>query len=219
MDNNYTEEFIKAMIQVQSELKPVVKDQEGQSGNRKFPYADLESIWDVLQPLLVKNNILLIQDVSTDEGVEYLCSTLLHPSGGCHYSKVEIEFSGSEIKVFGGAITYYRRYAIQAIFCIVCTADVDPEKLNRPIHKDSYDNKVAHINTQPPVEEKVCIGPGQLESIKKLFQNIPNEHKNSFINEFQKHGATMFEEIEARHFRSLYEYGASFLQNGGNNNG
>lgn len=214
MDNNYNTEFVKAMIKLQSELKPVHKDQDGY----KFKYANLESIWEVLQPLLIANNMLFTQEIVTEDDSELLVSTLLHISGGYQSSKVKMRYTGDEIKLFGGACTYYRRYTIQAMFCIVCTADVDPEKSNRLIHNDAYDNKVGHINTQTPVKQKICIGPGQLESIRKLFQNIPNEHKNSFINEFQKHGATMFEEIEARHFRSLYEFGASFLQ-GGNENG
>lgn len=181
--------LVKAMIELQKELQSVKKDQVGQEGHRKFSYANLESIWEVLQPLLVKNNLWFTQSVVTQDGKPYLESHLFHSEGAQLSSSVMIEHAGTEIKKFGGAITYYRRYAIQAIFSITCTDDKDPEK-SEPINK---------------VETKSETLTGiQIIAIKSELFN--DDQRNWFANVMKERGYNSYTTIEQSKFQGIIEF-------------
>lgn len=123
--SNITPDFIKAMINLQSEVTFIKTGQEGQTGNRKFSYANLEDIWTVLQPLLCENRLWLTQEVASIDNAEWLISSLYHESGGYKTTKVKMRYTGDDIKIFGGAITYYRRYAMLTMFNLVATDDIE----------------------------------------------------------------------------------------------
>lgn len=166
MKDNITKELIKAMISLQSEITPVHSDKQGQSGHRKFNYANLESLWMMLQPLLIKNNLWVTQEVvsveNEKESFDCVDTYLYHESGGVKYSRVRIRFSGSEIKQFGGSITYYRRYAQLALFNLVSSDD--PEKCG-DIYKDNEENQDSVVNEH------------QFQTLKDIFETLSKDNQ------------------------------------------
>jgi hypothetical protein len=201
--NDEQKALIEAMINLQSELTAVKKDCSGQTGNRKFSYANLESIWEALQPLLVKNNLWFTQAVTSEDGKDYLESTLYHKSGGFISNRVEMKYSGNEIKEFGGAISYYRRYAMQAIFSVVCSDDIDPEKSN-PIYK----NKTAPAPKQATAKQEAPkpASTDKLSSVQinKLHQ-MTDKHPGLLLGTVKSGGYAKVEDVPANQYKPLVE--------------
>jgi len=105
-----------ALSSLQGELPHVGKDSKGYGYN----YADLAATLDVLKPLLVKHGFSISQfggdDASTDSKIVTL---LLHSSGQFikgTMNLIDIEMKGTNSAQNRGAvISYFRRYAVQAI--------------------------------------------------------------------------------------------------------
>lgn len=102
-----------ALSKMQSELEPLKKD----SSNPYFKskYADLSSVWDVLREPLTRNGLAVIQEPGTYENKLVLYTTLIHISGEYIRSAFEIPVLKQDPQGYGSAITYARRYTLQAI--------------------------------------------------------------------------------------------------------
>lgn len=92
-------------------------------------YADLNAIREAVMPALNESGITVLQVVNGD----LLETMLLHESG---------EYIGSEIKIvtkaendpqaYGSALTYARRYGLQAIMCVGADDDDAEGAMQRP---------------------------------------------------------------------------------------
>ena len=103
-----------AFVKVCADVENVKRDTKGQVGRGEYYYATLESVLDVLQPLLAREELGLAQFVQGDD----LVAKLYHSSGA------EIEMGRYNLGALidhqkrGSAITYGRRYQLCAIFGI-----------------------------------------------------------------------------------------------------
>lgn len=113
-----------ALAKAQAEFLPIEKNREGQDGNRRFPYADLEEIIKKTRPALTKNGLAVIQLPQLVEKGHILITILAHQDGGTIQSEMRIPELG-ELKKFGGGITYLRRYAYQAVVGVTADDDLD----------------------------------------------------------------------------------------------
>lgn len=102
----------QAFVDVCSKVENVKRDTDGQVGNQRYKYATLESVLEMLNPLLADAGLALAQYVDGD----VLKATLIHESGE------KMEFGGYNLGVLGkhqergSACTYGRRYQLCAIF-------------------------------------------------------------------------------------------------------
>lgn len=134
------EEFAKALIEVQSEIKTMSKNKKGYG----YTYTDLDTIISNIKPILHKHGIGFMQIVKTlENGHDVIETTVFHSSGESLTSFVKLPcVSGkgmNEAQVIGSAITYMRRYSLCAIFGISSDEDTDgnvqqtrPPVQNRP---------------------------------------------------------------------------------------
>ena len=90
-----------------------------------FSYATLDAINAVARPVLAAHNICVMQPIVTRERAVLLVTRLLHRSGQWMESEIPIVAPGSNLKAFGSAVTYVRRYALSAILNIVLDEDDD----------------------------------------------------------------------------------------------
>jgi hypothetical protein len=103
--------LIKALIQC--DFPPIVKSRT--NPHYKSKYADLETINDVIKPVLRQNGLCIVQYTAlTDNNRTSLCTTLYHESGECLESWWLLPDVTDPQKI-GSALTYYRRYAICAM--------------------------------------------------------------------------------------------------------
>ncbi|MCR4287379.1 MAG: ERF family protein [Deltaproteobacteria bacterium] len=114
----------EALSKVQAEIKGAVKD----STNPFFKanYADLSSVWEACRTALTSNGLSVVQTTDEVEGGVVVETTLLHTSGEWIGGRLALRPTKSDPQGIGSAITYGRRYGLQAIVGI-CPEDDDGE--------------------------------------------------------------------------------------------
>jgi hypothetical protein len=96
-------------------------------GTIKFMYADLASILAATVPALAKHGLSFFQPLEHGEGdVVWLNSILAHKDGGMLVSRMQIP-GAADLKLFGGNITYLRRYAAGPMLGVSSEDDADED--------------------------------------------------------------------------------------------
>ena len=109
-----------ALAKAQAEFPPIIRDKEVDSRSYKFKYAPLDKIIEAVRPALSKNGLAITQLLDGQD----LVTMLLHESGGFLMGSVPLSHEGT-VQQFGSAITYLRRYALQALLGIAAEEDDD----------------------------------------------------------------------------------------------
>jgi len=124
-------EIQASLIKAQSQMTGAVKD----SSNPFFKsnYADLTSVIKAIKEAWSDNKIGFCQfPISTDQGVGVL-TRLMHDSGEWMEHEFVIPLPKYDPQSAGSAITYARRYALQAIAGIPAVDDDAEMAMNRHI--------------------------------------------------------------------------------------
>jgi len=103
-----------ALSKAQAEIKHATKD----SANPFFKssYADLASVWDACKGPLTKYGLSVTQTTDIlDNGQAILITTLLHSSGQYIRGRYPLTPVKNDPQAMGSAVTYARRYTLQAI--------------------------------------------------------------------------------------------------------
>lgn len=118
-------ELSKALINVQKNLQPAVKDAVNPFCKNK--YATLNSIMDSCRTALLENGVLLTQYPIPVEGENLgLVTKLVHAeSGQFQASLAVIPLAKPDPQGMGSAFTYGRRYALSSMLGIVTEEDDD----------------------------------------------------------------------------------------------
>lgn len=111
-----------ALVKAQAEIKFAAKDSSNPFFKSK--YADLPAVIDAIKPALNKHGISFLQIV-VQEGVETM---LLHESGE-YISGITpvVVAKQNDPQALGSAITYAKRYGLQAIVGVPADVDDDGE--------------------------------------------------------------------------------------------
>lgn len=118
------QELVKALIAAQAEIKPVKKN--AKNPFFKSEYAELSEVMGACQGPLGKHGVAIIQTVEDREPEAVLVTTLVHTSGQWMKSIFPLFVTKKDSQSLGSAITYARRYALQAMIGI-CPIDDDGE--------------------------------------------------------------------------------------------
>jgi len=112
----------EALFRVQGEIMKVAKGEvNSHFGNT---YASLPDIWDELQPILQKNDLLLSQVMDTDGiGNAGLRTVLFHVPTEQKIEGLALFAAGINAQQTGSAVTYFRRYGLLSILGIVADDD------------------------------------------------------------------------------------------------
>jgi hypothetical protein len=144
-----------AMLAVQREVQPIVKDRANDLLRSK--YATLDATMDYLRPLLAQHDLIVLQSVSPVEGRSILVeTTALHVSGEWVRNAVLIPLSDgnkgtSPQQAAGSTITYGRRYGLSALFALTTGEDDDGNGGGRGESRQRREARVAsrtsaHLN-------------------------------------------------------------------------
>jgi hypothetical protein len=115
--------LFKSMAAFQQECPTIHKGTQGYG----YSYADLPSIFKIINPLMKKHGLGFTQELDGDA----LVTTIFHiESGEFRASRSNIpqgvQLKGmNEFQVLGSAITYIRRYALSSALGIVTDKDTD----------------------------------------------------------------------------------------------
>ena len=119
-------ELAKALHKAQSSIKTAIKDANNPFFKSK--YADLGAIWDACRDALQANGLSVAQVPTTGAaGLPCLDTILMHSSGQWLSGQYPITPIKNDPQGVGSAITYARRYALQAIVGICADLDDDGE--------------------------------------------------------------------------------------------
>ena len=137
--------FIKALQKAQREFPSLVRTKEVGAGKFGYSYLPLEQMLSKVQPILHENGFHLSQLFGcTPTGQTTIKTKLVHIGG--HEEVSELPFflpprdleSKNQAHVWGGSVTYQRRYSIKLILGLETDMDnnmeIDPEVPAKP-HK------------------------------------------------------------------------------------
>ena len=183
-----------ALAKAQSEVGTVHKD--ASNPYFKSTYATLAAVWESVRPVLSKHGLSVVQMPSHDERGYYVETQLMHSSGQWIRSRTYMKPAKDDPQGVGSAITYARRYALQAI-AMICPDDDDGEAAmgrNTPAQKPVESPKpVQKVEPAKPQEKK----PTEAPKAKEMASKFNGENHQALFQELMKLGYTPEEFLEA----------------------
>lgn len=115
---------MKAIGDFQAECPVIFKGTQG----HKYTYADLTDIYEVINPILRKHGLVVIQPLQ-DGGIRTIVyHTPSEEVIDCFIIIPEVKLAMmNDYQAFGSGITYFRRYALSSFLRIVTDADNDAQ--------------------------------------------------------------------------------------------
>jgi hypothetical protein len=111
--------FFEKMLEVQKELKPIIKDSDNPFFKSK--YADINAILAEVKPILTAHGLLLTQGLVIRHGKNTIKTVI---SDGNQESTSEMVLSDvNDPQKLGACITYFRRYALQSLLALEAEDD------------------------------------------------------------------------------------------------
>jgi len=152
------------LLDVVKDLKPILKDSQGDSGRGKYTYAGLPTVLDAIRPALETHKILLMQPPIVDGKRAGAETILASPEKDWElHVRVMFPLAKSGPQDIGSVITYCRRYALLGILGLA--PDDDDDGARQQQRHDSREARQAPRNGQgngngrralaPPAPEKV----------------------------------------------------------------
>ena len=149
--------FIKALQKAQKEFPTLGKSKTVNQGSFKYDYLPLEQMLSLIQPILHNNGFHLSQLFGyTPTGKTLIKTKLVHKEGHEEVSELPLFLpprdlqKKNEAHVWGGSVTYQRRYSIKLILGLETDMDHNMEieeekpKRERPQKKE----------LKPPISQK-----------------------------------------------------------------
>lgn len=115
--------IMKKILEIQQEIKSVHKNQQNPFYGNK--YADLNTIWDQVRPLLNERKIVLIQPCNRDE-----VSSIAYDTESDEWLKSSLLLNPvkNSPDAMASAVTYGRRYTLNALLVLMFDEDDDGNK-------------------------------------------------------------------------------------------
>jgi hypothetical protein len=160
-------ELAIALNKAQAQMGGAVKD--ASNPYFKSKYADLPSVIIACKEELSKNGLSISQLVTSDEaGNSYVETVLMHLSGQWISSKMRLYLSKTDMQGLGSAISYARRYSLQAILNIPAVDDDAESAVDRSTtgHPSA---KLSHSDAHPDLPELMELGKKAFNGSKSNF--------------------------------------------------
>lgn len=130
-----------ALLKAQSAMGNAVKDAKNPFFKSK--YADLNAVREASHPALNDNKIFVLQPMVQKEGKTYVRTLLVHESGEYIGSDTEVVTAKpNDPQAAGSAISYARRYGLQALVSLGAEDDDAESNMHRPIFQKKVEAKV-----------------------------------------------------------------------------
>ena len=135
----------KALVAAQKEMKNPAFDSTNPHFKNKF--ASLAAVREAVLPVLNKHGLAISQFPTAGEGVAGCRNILMHEGGEKMEYDCLLPLSKNDPQGAGSAITYARRYSLQAIAGVVAEEDDDanaasekPKASAKPVTQDVWDS-------------------------------------------------------------------------------
>ena len=138
-------ELLKALANVKKEVGTLSKTETNPFFKSK--YFDINSLIQQIEPLLEKNNLLLLQPIENNKVKSVIYEV---ESGNSVSSEIELP-NLTDPQKLGSAITYYRRYTLQSLLGLQAEDD-DGNKASAPV-KSQRPDYIAKMNNCKTLKE------------------------------------------------------------------
>lgn len=181
------------LLSIQNELK-APKNQYNKFG--KYNYRSCEDILEAIKPLCLKYGaVLLVDDYVEQVGERFYIkakASLIDIETeqeiyACAYAREsENKKCMDSAQVTGATSSYARKYALNGLFCIDDTKDVDTQEYQEKKQMNNNQSKNANSYEQVGIEQAVLLGEidKRIEELLKLGVDIKSEGALHFINKF-----------------------------------
>lgn len=137
--------IISALIKIQSEVTNISKDTQGFG----YKYAKLDSVLDMLRPIFNRHDVLIWQDVSSEDGeMVRITTSFIHASGEKKEQILSYPIPSlskmNSMQNLGSAISYLRRYCLMTMIGIAGTEDDDGKTGGDYIDKHKASDSPTH---------------------------------------------------------------------------
>lgn len=132
--SEHVEQLLAALVAAAPEIQAVQKNKKAFG----YKYPTLDALLEMLRGVLPKFGIWFVQTPTRDDGRFCLTTRVFHTSGEWLEDTTELtetELSGSaknnDTQKLGASITYFRRYALSAVFGVASEEDTDGVPVSR----------------------------------------------------------------------------------------
>ena len=189
--------FIKALQKAQKEFPSLGKSKHVNQGAFGYDYLPLEQMLSLLQPVLHKNNFHLSQIFGyTPTGQTLIKTKLVHADGHEEISELPLFLpprdlqKKNEAHVWGGSVTYQRRYSIKLILGLETDMDNNMEIEEEKPKKGQKSSSTASSPTSEIYELafkwiQKATTQQQLDQVKERLESNLKEGKISQNDKFK----------------------------------
>lgn len=204
------------LLSIQNELK-APKNQYNKFG--KYNYRSCEDILEAIKPLCLKYGaVVLIDDYVSQIGERFYVKTKAslididtqEEVYACAYARESENKKGMDsAQVTGATSSYARKYALNGLFCIDDTKDVDTQEYQEK--KQTNNNQSKNINDyeQVGIEQATLLGEidKRVEELSNLGVDIKSEGALHFINKFNnnKSDVNTMTQAERYNYKNVLE--------------
>lgn len=204
------------LLSIQNELK-APKNQYNKFG--KYNYRSCEDILEAIKPLCLKYGaVVLIDDYVAQIGERFYVkakASLIDIDTqeevyACAYARESENKKGMDsAQVTGATSSYARKYALNGLFCIDDTKDVDTQEYQEK--KQTNNNQSKNINDyeQVGIEQATLLGEidKRVEELFNLGVDVKSEGALHFINKFNnnKSDVNTMTQAERYNYKNVLE--------------
>ena len=165
-------------------------------------FADLPTVLSTVLPALAKHELIQSQTFEPGpDGTTILVTTLMHVSGESIVSRLPLILGRNSNAMFalGGAITYFRRYALLSILGLSADVEADPEDYVEPpapapVAAKPEKAKAASGPKDPRFATSRPLGtnkgsngePSERDAVIDSIKELPTDQAQAVINAFKK---------------------------------
>lgn len=182
--------IFKAISAAQGDFKTVEKTSLNPHFKSKF--APLDSIIEMLRPILPKHGLSFIQFTDTDDTGIIVETVIAHESGEWVSGRLKMPATKQDPQGYGSALTYGRRYGLAAALGIVSDEDVD-----------GNGNGESEKKQQPQQKRIVFINDEQLGAMRDIINSVPGYSESSFCAEAR---IQSLDQLPAERFKGAFNH-------------
>jgi len=180
------EKIAPALIKAKKEFGPALKS----SNNPHFrsKYADLGACLEAVDEALLNNGIALIQETFLDETGVTVETVFIHESGEIlRGGKLHVPASKHDPQGYGSALTYARRYSLQAA-CGIAPEDDDgnaASQVGKQSKSPATNTKQQEGAPEPDANLVAQFKAAQdIPSLTQVMNGLPNDLKRLYTGHF-----------------------------------
>ena len=181
------EGLAEALQQAQKEFPSLAKTKQVGVGNFGYSYLPLEQMLSLVTPVLLKNGLCISQGFGcSPTGQTLIVTRLFHKSGAYIKSELPIFLPERDMAIpkknqthlWGGAVTYQRRYSIKLILGLETDMDfnmeeeekVEDKKNNKGEVIETLREQVKEISNNSDTEKTYQLAKGAINTAKSVEQ-------------------------------------------------